>query len=298
MGESRSIAVQSVLYGNAVHDISAATSALVNSIDGAREAQLVDDWSLNLGDCSPEPLLDDAMLGRLRQEIATVGGVLSYTHFGQNLGSAAGHNRLAGTSTAELILILNPDAQVAFDTVEALASRLKPDVGIVEARQVPIEHPKDFTEGSGDTSWASTACAMTSRAAFDRIGGFDAETFFLYCDDVDYSWRLRIAGLRVVYEPAGRVFHDKRLTLTGDWPSSPAERYYSAEAALLLAYKYSRPDLAQRIAQSFAAKGGDDEKRALAEYRTRRDQGRLPVPIDPRHAVGVFDRGNYAKHRF
>lgn len=298
MADPRSLAVQSVLYANAEHDITAAAAALANAVGGARHEGVIGDWSLNLGDCSPEPVLTDGALEQIRDVVESAGGSLHYTVFGQNLGSAAGHNALAETSSSDLLLILNPDAQVGFDAIEVLARRLTPDVGIVEARQVPTEHPKDFAESTGDTSWASTACALTPRSAFDLVGGFDAETFFLYCDDVDYSWRLRLAGLRVVFEPAARVFHDKRLTITADWPSSPAERYYSAEAALLLAHKYSRTDLVRSISRAFAARGSDDEQRALSAYRERETQGRLPAPLDPRHAVAQFARGNYAIHRF
>lgn len=298
MVDSRSLAVQSVLYGNAERDITAAAAALANSVDGARHESVISDWSLNLGDCSPEPVLTEAARERIQADVQVAGGSFSYTFFEQNLGSAAGHNALAELTAEDLLLILNPDAQVGFDTIEVLTRRLTPDIGIVEARQVPMEHPKDFAESTGDTSWASTACALTSRTAFDRVGGFDADTFFLYCDDVDYSWRLRLAGLRVVFEPAARVFHDKRLTITGDWPSSPAERYYSAEAALLLAHKYSRGDIVRRISRAFATRGGEDEQRALAEYRERESEGRLPAPLDSRRAVAQFARGNYAIHRF
>lgn len=298
MADLQSLAVQSVLYGNTEHDIIAAAAALANSVDGARHARLIGDWSLNLGDCSPEPVISEAARKAIEAEVQAAGGSFSYTFFGQNLGSAAGHNALAERTSEELLLILNPDAQVGFDTIEVLVRRLTPDVGIVEARQIPLEHPKDFAEGSGDTSWASTACALTSRASFTRVDGFDADTFFLYCDDVDYSWRLRLAGLRVVFEPAARVFHDKRLTTTADWPSSPAERYYSAEAALLLAHKYSRPKLVRKIARAFAARGGPDEQRALAAYRERVSEGRLPIPLDPKGTVAQFVGGNYAIHRF
>jgi len=31
---------------------------------------------------------------------------------------------------------------------------------------------------------------------FLELQGFDADTFFLYCDDVDLSWRVRLAAIR------------------------------------------------------------------------------------------------------
>lgn len=294
----RSLAIQSVLYLNQAEDIIRAAEASANSVRLAHDAGLISDWSLVLGDCSPKPVLSPADLERISEHVSAAGGSLHYTPFGENLGSAAGHNALAALADSELMLILNPDAIVAPDTVSALARTVVDAVGIAEARQIPLEHPKDYAKYSGDTPWASTACALTPRFAFDQVGGFDAETFFLYCDDVDYSWRLRLAGFRVVYEPAARVFHDKRLTITGDWPASAAEIYYSAEAAMLLAWKYSRPQLAKGLAKQYRREGSDAVLKAVEEFERRSSEGRLPRPIDAGHQVGVFTNGNYAEHRY
>jgi GT2 family glycosyltransferase len=290
--------VQSVLYGNDASDIVRAVAALANSVSHARADSLIASWSLQLGDCSPQPVMDEASQAAIRADVEAAGGSLAYTVFGANLGSAAGHNRLATLSDSDLLLILNPDAQVAPDTISVLTKRVVDRIGIAEARQVPLEHPKEFRKYDGDTSWASTACALTPRAAFDEIGGFDSDTFFLYCDDVDYSWRLRLAGYRVVYEPAAAVFHDKRLTITGDWPASAAEIYYSAEAAILLAYKYSRLDLVRSILARFRKEGTEPLVRAVAEFDTRKSAGRLPTQLDKRHSVAEFVKDNYAVHRF
>lgn len=298
MPEARTLAVQSVLYGNPTEDIVRAGAALANSVALARESGLIGDWTLNLGDCSAIPVFDEKSLLPLSSAVEAAGGRVEYTVFGENLGSAAGHNALASTSESELLLILNPDAQVAPDAISVLARTTTGQVGIAEARQIPLEHPKDFESGTGITSWASTACAMTPRAAFDQIGGFDSDTFFLYCDDVDYSWRLRLAGHRVVYAPGAVVFHDKRLTTSGDWPASAAEVYYSAEAAILLAYKYSRADLAEDLVKKFRRERGEAVLKAVGEFEQRKKDGRLPTPIDPTHKVAQFLKGNYAVHRF
>lgn len=298
MLEPRSLTVQSVLYANSINDVVRAGEALSNSVKWARDSGLVDDWSLQLGDCSPVPVFDRESLALLRGRIEGEGGSLGYTVFGENLGSAAGQNALAQKSTTQLLLVLNPDAQVAPDAISVLVRALEGDVGIVEARQIPLEHPKDYTVATGETSWASTACALTTREAFNKLQGFDSLTFFLYCDDVDYSWRLRLAGYRVLYEPAARVFHDKRLSITGDWPASPAEVYYSAEAAILLAHKYSRPDLVKSLLAGYRKEGGAAVLRAVAEYETREKNGQLPSPLDGKHKVAQFVKGNYAVHRF
>lgn len=290
--------MQSVLYGNAPHEIVRAAVALANSVALAREAGAIGEWLLLLGDCSATAVFPDGVPRELTEAVTAAGGGVRYEVFGENLGSAAGHNRLAALATTELILILNPDAQVAPDAIAELAAAVTGDVGIAEARQVPLEHPKTFEAGTGETSWASTACALTPRAAFDTVSGFDSATFFLYCDDVDYSWRLRLAGYRVVYQPSAAVFHDKRLTISGDWPASPAEIYYSAEAALLMAHKYSRPDILRRLERRYRQQGTEPVLKALAEVSRRRREGLLPTPIDGRHRVGQFVKDNYAVHRF
>ena len=57
-----------------------------------------------------------------------------------------------------------------------------------------------------ETCWASGAALAGRRAAFTSVGGFD-EHLFMYCEDVDLSWRLRAGGYRLQYVPAARVTH-------------------------------------------------------------------------------------------
>ena len=130
------------------------------------------------------------------------------------------------------------------------------------------------------------------------LGGFDSDTFFLYCDDVDFSWRVRLHGLRVIHKPNAIVFHDKRLANTGEWMAGAAERFYSAEASLLMAWKWSRPDLTRRYLAHFES--GEDEymRKAAQSFRRRESQGSLPRPLDPEGSVAQFVGPNYATHRF
>jgi hypothetical protein len=286
------------LFGNSPEDIIAAARATAQSVMLAREADVVSDWELRLGDSSAVGVLERRHTTTIRGIVTAAGGSFSHEVFGRNLGSAGGHNALAVDGQSELILILNPDARMAPDTVSALVNSLGTGVGITEARQVPLEHPKDFAATTGDTGWASTACAVTPRVLFDELAGFDSGTFFLYCDDVDYSWRVRLAGYRVVHVPEAGVFHDKRLTISGDWPPSETELYYSAEAAILLAHKYSRPRLVSRLKRRYARSSVPRLQKALEEYESRRSAGRLPAPIDPRHTVSEFGEVHYANHRF
>ncbi len=295
---ARSLVVQSILFGNRPEDIQRAADAVANSAKWAIEEGFLGKWTLHLGDSSPERVLQDDRLAHMRESALEAGGSLDYDFFGANLGHGGGHNALAAQSHSDALLFLNPDALVAPGTLTELFRALSDGVGIVDARQVPFEHPKTFAVGSGDTSWASGSCSLTWRTAFNEVGGFDSETFFLYCDDVDYSWRIKLAGYRVVHQPAARVFHDKRLTLAGAMQASSAEVYYSAEAGLLLAHKYSRPKIVRSILTAFDRSDEEPLHRAAAEYRQRRLTGSLPNPLDGTHNVGQFIAGNYAVHRY
>jgi GT2 family glycosyltransferase len=133
---------------------------------------------------------------------------------------------------------------------------------------------------------------------FSELGGFDADTFFLYCDDVDLSWRARLAGYRVVHAPRACVFHDKRLTLEATVEAGEAEIYYSAEAALLMAWKWSRLDLVDAWSKNLLATGQAEGRRAVNEFNQRRADGRLPAQLDSEGAVATFVGQDYSKSRF
>jgi GT2 family glycosyltransferase len=60
--------------------------------------------------------------------------------------------------------------------------------------------------------FAVTGAAMAARReTFERLGGM-APGFFAYYEDLDWSWRARLAGFRIVYEPAGVVRHVRSAT--------------------------------------------------------------------------------------
>ena len=292
-----SLAVQTVIYQNEFPALVRAFRAVVHSAQRAKQKKEIENWVVRWGDCSPEETISQSDIKSLQELAANAGGAFEYLFFGENLGSAQGHNVLAGKSEDDLLLILNPDAEVSPTCIEKLTATLKEGVGSVEARQLPLEHPKNYDPRTLETAWSSTACLLTRKSAFDQVQGFDSKTFFLYCDDVDYSWQLKLRGWKVLYQPSATVFHDKRLGLGGEWLATSSEAYFSAEAALLLAYKYSRQDLVKHLTKLFA-KGSAEQRQALDEFKLREKSGTLPTPVDGKHEVAQFIEGNYAKHRF
>lgn len=290
--------IQSILYNSDKSSIKQALHAVSTAAELARTRGTFATTEVAYGDCSPIPVLTDYDMDVWRSEYAGV--KLAYRHFGANLGSARGHNTLLEDAATDFVLIMNPDVVIAPDALLELYRPFGIDgkIGIVEARQVPVEHPKQFDPLTGDTSWAATACALIPRHVCQELNGFDADTFFLYCDDVDFSWRARLAGYRVVYQPSAGAFHDKRLAKGGRWVPGAAEQYYSAEAALFMSWKWSRSDITERLLKSFRASPVDYLVKAAAAFSERRSEGRLPAQLDPEHRIAQFVADAYAHHRF
>lgn len=293
------IRVQSVLYRNNDEELQRAISAATNALGYAKQRGMIGGWSLAFGDSSPEPVLDSGSVAQLTESIVGLGGAFEYDFFDVNLGHGGGHNRLhEHAQTEDLLLILNPDGILAPDAISELIGAFLPGVGIVDARQLPLEHPKWYDPTTFVTSWSSLACGLTSSAIFREVGGIDHETFYMYCDDVDLSWRIRLAGYEARYCPQARMFHDKRIDKLGRFVAGEVEKYSSAEAALLLAYKYSRDDIVENLEAAMSA--GDDEYqyRAVTEFAARREMGNLPERLDPNNLVAEFVKGTYGAHRF
>lgn len=128
----------------------------------------------------------------------------------RNVGFGAAHNRAIGEGSAPFVLMLNPDTELQADCFLRLLQKANADdsrMAAWEPRQVPYEHPKKYDPVTMTTPWCSGAALLMRRSAFEDVGGFDAR-FFLYCEDVDLSWRLRRKGWQLRYVPSACVRHD------------------------------------------------------------------------------------------
>lgn len=156
-----------------------------------------------------------------------------------NLGFGPAHNRLAAEAPpgCEYLVFLNPDALPQWDCLEELVHTADraPRAGLVEAAQFPIEHPKAYDPSTLETNWCSAACLLVRRSAFTELEGFDP-ALFLYCEDVDLSWRAWLAGWRCLYVPSARCLH---VTEAQDWHKDrSAETFHSHIGHLYLRQKY------------------------------------------------------------
>lgn len=151
---------------------------------------------------------------------------------GENLGFAAGCNLGATHASGELLVFLNPDATPAAGFRAAIERPLRgregwaawmglvtADAGRTVNTAGGVVHFTGISwagqsgrgvradEEAGDVGFVSGACLAVPRDVWRREGGFPPR-FFMYCEDVDLSLRLRLHGERIGVEPSARVEHD------------------------------------------------------------------------------------------
>ena len=296
--EPASVRIQTVVYHNDLAQIRRLIAGLGAAVRRARGQGVVGAVELRVGD-STEPSRAEASAGMVAEWAGEAGlDDVLYDRFGDNLGSAAGNNRLADGAATDFLLFVNPDTYAAPSMLVEMRRACAPGIGAVEARQIPAEHPKHYDRETGITGWVSSAALLVATAAFAEVGGFDADSFFLHVDDVDLSWRLRLAGYDLVTAPGAVVFHDKRFHADGRVIAPEAERYHDIHGRLMLAHKYGLSDLAARITRFVEGNGDDVQRRALADFHGRESSGRLPDPIPGASTVAETDAGRLTRNRF
>lgn len=134
-------------------------------------------------------------------------------------------------------ITLNPDTILDKHCLENLVSPfVKGKTGIVEARQWPSEHPKEYDAQTLHTPWASGACSLICSDFFASAGGFDP-IYFMYCEDVDLSWQAWQSGLTVIYAENACLMHSTGIFAYRD-DRFYLENFYSARNFLVLAKKF------------------------------------------------------------
>ena len=148
-------------------------------------------------------------LEKYRSEIGSQFGNFEIIQSGYNAGFGVGSNMSARAGQGELVFFYNVDTAIdpdAFSILSEEAKRSRETVGAFELRQLPYEHPKYYNPVTLETSWASGAALALKRKVFEKTGGFD-ERIFMYCEDVDLSWRIRLAGYTIKYLPQAVTQH-------------------------------------------------------------------------------------------
>ena len=155
----------------------------------------------------------------------------------KNWGFGKANNIGFAKGNSDVVCFLNIDTELFEDTFEELDNEVanaEPNVGIWEFRQFPYEHPKMYEILNGSTYWSSGAAFAAKRSVYAEMNGFD-EQIFMYAEDVDLGWRVRIAGYIVKYVPKVKITH---YSYESAGVVKPNAHVYGVINNLLLRYRY------------------------------------------------------------
>lgn len=295
------IRAQTILYKNDLSAVERSVASIANAVSVSKKnGGYVKFAEVSFGDASPSPIADNKYIEDLNNKYGEFVKV-DYTFFNLNSGTSKGQNILVKNCRSKYLMLYNPDIVVSPDyflKMMGVYEKYGDSVGMVEPRQTPLEHPKSFNPVTGEVIWGAMACVIVPSETYIKLGGLDEQNFFMYCDDVDFSWRLRLNGKKVIYCPAAVVFHGHKIDSNGLPIPTEAEKYYSAEAALMLAYKWSNKRHLNNLITYFENFGSEYQKKALNYFRKREKKGDLPKQLDADHKIAYFKDGCYAKHKY
>lgn len=160
----------------------------------------------------------------------------------ENSGFSGGNNLGIKALSANYYLLLNSDTVVRPGAIKTILDTAKnhPHAGLVGARlEWPDTSPQEscfhfhtplseflksasigiisrlldrytvarpVSEFLAYYQWVSFACVLIKSEVLDEIGLLDDE-FFMYFEDVEFSYRANKAGWKVIYQPAAHVVH-------------------------------------------------------------------------------------------
>lgn len=192
-------------------------------------------------------------------------GRLLFLSSAANLGFAGGNNagiRYALGYGADYVWLLNSDAVATRGALDALlrTARARGRAGAVQSlllkrgsrKRVDASGQRITREGvrndstlpsragAGDEGvpifGACAASALYSAEALRDVGAFDEE-FFIICEDVDLSFRLRLAGYPAFLSPGSVVFHGDGIT-AASFEDNPVKFYYGYRNEWVVALRY------------------------------------------------------------
>lgn len=187
--------------------------------------------------------------------------------FDKNHGFAEGYNLAIGKVEEEYALLLNSDVKVSprwlqplIDYMDANAdvAACQPKIlsyrnmsyfeyagaagGFMDKWGYPycrgrifgtVEKDEGQYNSISDVFWATGAALMVRREIYIDNGGLDSR-FFAHMEEIDFCWRLRSRGMRIVCIPQSYVFHIGGATLK---TTNPKKVYLNFRNNLLMLYK-------------------------------------------------------------
>ena len=178
------------------------------------------------------------------------------------MGFCEGNNRAAELATGYFLLFLNNDAWLEPNALEILVQTCRSH-NADAAGPLILNYDDDSFQSSGAEGFdffglpsarrflpqvqplfmPEGAAYFVSRAAFEKVGRFDP-VLFMYADEYDLSWKLWIAGCKIISVPEAKVHHRGAANVNPaggekivEFRTSDTKRFYANRNCLLVILK-------------------------------------------------------------
>lgn len=185
----------------------------------------------------------------------------------KNYGFAEGYNKAIAQVDADYYVLLNDDVEVGENWIAPVVAQMEKDPAIAIAQPKLLMYDQrdtfEYAGGAGgfidrygypfcrgrlfstlekdngqyddacEIFWASGAAMFVKATVWKELGGLDGE-FFAHMEEIDFCWRAKNQGYKVVYCPQSTVYHVGGGTLP---KSSPRKTYLNFRNNMALLYK-------------------------------------------------------------
>ncbi len=185
----------------------------------------------------------------------------------ENMGFAGGYNWALSQIEADFYVLLNSDIEVTPNWMDPVIRLMKSDEriaacqpkirsvfrkdhfeyagasgGFLDQLGYPFCRGRIFEEVEKDRGqyddvreifWATGACLFVRAEVYHRLGGLDAD-FFAHMEEIDFCWRAKNEGYKIMVQPASVVYHVGGGTLP---KNSPRKTYLNFRNNFMLLYK-------------------------------------------------------------
>ncbi len=234
-------------------------------------------------------VIDDGSSDATAVEVPRLKGVRFHKN-PENLGFIGACNAGAAMARGKYLFFLNNDTAVQpgwlepllatfdqFDRVGLVGSKLiYPDGRLQEAGGIVFndgsgwnygrfDHPDDPRyDYPREADYCSGAAILIEKNLFDRFGGFDSLYKPAYYEDTDLAFKVRDAGLRVIYQPASKVVHFEGIS-SGTDVTSGTKRFQVVNQGKFL----------ERWAQALVRQPAPTDHAGIWRAATHRAAGRI-----------------------
>lgn len=183
-----------------------------------------------------------------------------------NFGYAGGYNKGLTAIEEDFVVLINSDIESSPGWLKPLVAQFEtdPKLGALQPKILDLKNRSKFEYAGAaggymdhlgyafcrgrlfdeleidqqqyqsfqECFWATGACLMVRKSAYNEVGGLYA-TLFAHMEEIDLCWKMQIQGWKVAVEPASEVFHLGGATLE---TASPRKTYLNFRNNLIILF--------------------------------------------------------------